>query len=200
MPLKHCLFLSLVVIACMSFSIFARADTLVLGLDETSRGTLGANTALSQDVQASANTTIDGFAFFMSDPSGAPVTYSISDLTTGSTLFSETFDDTTLDPTLTSVAIPAVSQRAWVELYLSSPLTLDAGSDVYAFSISGVGALDVGEDPTTSTEDGLAGVGSPEAGLRVWGLPAVAPEPTPLILLGSGMLALFGVMSGRINP
>jgi hypothetical protein len=36
--------------------------------------------------------------------------------------------------------------------------------------------------------------------LRVWGLPAVAPEPTPLILLGSGMLALFGVMSGRINP
>jgi hypothetical protein len=200
MPLKHCLFLSLFVIACMSFSIFARADTLVLGLDETSRGTLGANTALSQDVQASANTTIDGFAFFMSDPSGAPVTYSISDLTTGSTLFSETFDDTTLDPTLTSVAIPAVSQRAWVELYLSSPLTLDAGSDVYAFSISGVGALDVGEDPTTSTEDGLAGVGSPEAGLRVWGLPAVAPEPTPLILLGSGMLALFGVMSGRINP
>jgi hypothetical protein len=199
MPLKHCLFLSLFVIACMSFSIFARADTLVLGLDETSRGTLGANTALSQDVQASANTTIDGFAFFMSDPSGAPVTYSISDLTTGSTLFSETFDDTTLDPTLTSVAIP-VSQRAWVELYLPSPLTLDAGSDVYAFSISGDGALDVGENPTTSTEDGLAGVGSPEAGLRVWGLPAVAPEPTPLILLGSGMLALFGVMSGRINP
>ena len=200
MQMKHCLFLSLFVVACMSFSIFARADSLVLGLDETSRVTLGANTVLSQDVQASANTTIDGFAFFMSDPSGAPVTYSISDLTTGSTLFSETFDDTTLDPTLTSVAIPAVSQRAWVELYLSSPLTLDAGSDVYAFSISGVGALDVGENPTTSTEDGLAGVGSPEAGLRVWGLPAVAPEPTPLILLGSGMLALFGVMSGRINP
>ena len=200
MQMKHCLFLSLFVVACMSFSIFARADSLVLGLDNTSRVTLGANTALSQDVQASANTTIDGFAFFMSDPSGAPVTYSISDLTTGSTLFSETFDDTTLDPTLTSVAIPAVSQRAWVELYLSSPLTLDAGSDVYAFSISGDGALDVGENPTTSTEDGLAGVGSPEAGLRVWGLPAVAPEPTPLILLGSGMLALFGVMSGRINP
>ena len=200
MQMKHCLFLSLFVIACMSFSIFARADSLVLGLDETSRVTLGANTVLSQDVQASANTTLDGFAFFMSDPSGAPVTYSISDLTTGSTLFSETFDDTTLDPTLTSVAIPAVSQRAWVELYLSSPLTLDAGSDVYAFSISGDGALDVGENPTTSTEDGLAGVGSPEAGLRVWGLPAVAPEPTPLILLGSGMLALFGVMSGRINP
>jgi len=200
MQTKHRLLLSLFVIACMSFSIFARADSLVLGLDNTSHGTLGANTLLSQDVQMSANTTIDGFAFFMSDPSGAPVTYSISDLTTGSTLFSETFDDTTLDPTLTSVAIPAVSQRAWVELYLSSPLTLDAGSDVYAFSISGDGALDVGENPTTSTEDGLAGVGSPEAGLRVWGLPAVAPEPTPLILLGSGMLALFGAMSGRINP
>ena len=200
MQMKHCLFLSLFVVACMSFSIFARADSLVLGLDETSRVTLGANTVLSQDVQASANTTLDGFAFFMSDPSGAPVTYSISDLTTGSTLFSETFDDTTLDPTLTSIAIPGVSKRDWVELYLPSPLTLDAGSDVYAFSISGDGALDVGENPTTSTEDGLAGVGSPEAGLRVWGLPAVAPEPTPLILLGSGMLALFGVMSGRINP
>ncbi len=199
MQMKHCLFLSLFVVACMSFSIFARADSLVLGLDETSRVTLGANTVLSQDVQASANTTLDGFAFFMSDPSGAPVTYSISDLTTGSTLFSEIFDDTTLDPTLTSVAIP-VSQRAWVELYLPSPLTLDAGSDVYAFSISGDGVLNVGENPTISTEDGLAAFGSPEAGLRVWGLPAVAPEPTPLILLGSGMLALFGVMSGRINP
>ena len=199
MQMKHCLFLSLFVIACMSFSIFARADSLVLGLDETSHVVLDANTVLSQDVQASANTTLDGFAFFMSDPSGAPVTYSISDLTRGSTLFSEIFDDTTLDPTLTSVAIP-VSQRAWVELYLPSPLTLDAGSDVYAFSISGDGALDVGENPTTSTEDGLAALGSPEAGLRVWGLPAVAPEPTPLILLGSGMLALFGAMSGRINP
>lgn len=200
MQMKHCLFLSLFVVACMSFSIFARADSLVLGLDETSRVTLGANTVLSQDVQASANTTLDGFAFFMSDPSGAPVTYSISDLTRGSTLFSEIFDDTTLDPTLTSIAIPGVSKRDWVELYLPSPLTLDAGSDVYAFSISGDGALDVGENPTTSTEDGLAGVGSPEAGLRVWGLPAVAPEPTPLILLGSGMLALFGAMTGRINP
>ena len=71
MQMKHCLFLSLFVVACMSFSIFARADSLVLGLDETSRVTLGANTVLSQDVQASANTTLDGFAFFMSDPSGA---------------------------------------------------------------------------------------------------------------------------------
>ena len=200
MQMKHCLYLSLFVIACMSFSIFARADSLVLGLDNTSHGTLGANTLLSQDVQMSANTPIDGFAFFMSDPSGAPVTYSISDLTTGSTLFSETFDDMTLDPTLTNIAIPGVSKRAWVELYLSSPLTLAAGSDVYAFSISGEGALNVGENPTTSTEDGLEAAGSREAGLRVWGLPAVAPEPTPLILMGSGILALLGVMGVRINP
>ncbi|MGA2438772.1 MAG: hypothetical protein ABSF57_09710 [Acidobacteriaceae bacterium] len=189
----HCLPLSLPVFALILSPICARADSLVLGLDRLSAyQTLGANTTLSQDVQVSANTTIDGIAFFMSDPSGAPVTYSITDLTTGSTLFTKTFDDTTPDPTLTRIAIPEGS-RDWVELYLP-PLKLDAGSNVYAFSIRGDGALNIGGDPKSSTGQGLEGAGTPEAGLRVWGSSAVAPEPSPLIMLGTGFLALAGVV------
>ena len=191
----HCLPLSLSLFALILSPICAHADSLVLGLDQSSAyETLGANTTLSQDVQVSANTTLDGIAFFMSDPSGAPVTYSITDLTTSSTLFSRTFDDTSPDPTLTSIAIPEGS-RDWVELYLP-PLTLDAGSD-YAFSISGDGTLNIGGDPTSSTGQGLEAVGTPEVSLRVWGSSAVAPEPSPLIMLGTGFLALIGVVG---NP
>ena len=99
----------------MLLPLCARADSLLLGLSQTSTvDTLLANTTLSQDVQASTDSTLDGMAFYLSDPSGAPITYSISDLTTSSTLFSETFDDTTLDPLLTSIAIPEGS-KAWLE-------------------------------------------------------------------------------------
>ena len=195
----HCIPLSLSVFALILSPICAHADTLQLGLSETTvANRVGANTTMSQDVQVSANTAIDGFAFYMSDPTGAPVTYSITDLTTASTLFTQTFDDTTWDPTLTNIAIPESSKEGWLELYLS-PITLNAGSDIYAFSISGAGALEVGGDPTFFTERSLETSGSPELGLRVWGSSAVAPEPNTLILLGSGasIMAFAGMMRRR---
>jgi len=192
---KYCLSLFLSVVGLILLPLYANADSLVLGLDETTYGRLAANTTLSQDVQVSAPTTVDGFAFFLSDPSGAPVTYSITDLTTGTTLFTETFDDTTLNPTLTNIAIPT-GTRAWLEAYMP-PLTLPAGGDIYQFSLSGAGALDVGVDPASSTGTGMEAVNGPTAGLRVWDPPAVTPEPSPLIMLGTGFLALVGVVG---NP
>jgi len=182
---KHCLHLSLSIGALILLPLCARADSLLLGLSQTSTvDTLLANTTLSQDVQASTDSTLDGMAFYLSDPSGAPITYSISDLTTSSTLFSETFDDTTLDPLLTSIAIPEGS-KAWLELYLP-PTLLPAGSDTYQFSVSGAGSLKVGIDPTSNLEDGLEPVGGSTLGLRLWGSSAATPEPDALVLLGAG--------------
>ena len=191
---KHCLHLSLSIGALMLLPLCAHADSLVLGLNQTSAVyTLNANATLSQDVQASANITLDGMAFFVSDPSGTPITYSISDLTTDSTLFSQTFD-TTLDPSLTSIAIPEGS-KGWLELYLP-PTMLVAGGDTYQFSLSGAGALKVGVDPTSSLENGLEPTGGSVLGLRLWGSSAVTPEPDALALLGTGavFLAFAGAM------
>ena len=118
---------------------------------------------------------IDGMAFYLSDPSGAPITYSITDLTTDSTLFSETFDDTTLNPSLTNIAIPE-GKKDWLEAYLP-PIMLAPGNDIYQFSLSGAGALKVGIDPTSTFDNGLEPEGGAVLGLRVY---AITPEPESL--------------------
>jgi len=180
-------------VALLALPPCARADTLLLALNQTSVvDTLSANASLSQDVQATSNSTLDGMAFFLSDPSGAPITYSISDLTTSSSLFSETFDDTTLDPLLTTIAIPE-GAKAWLELYLP-PTTLLANGDTYQFSLSGAGSLKVGIDPTSTQDVSLQPVGGSTLGLRVLGDSAVAPELDSLLLLGTG--AAFLVFAG----
>jgi hypothetical protein len=188
---KQCPLLSLSIGVLLLAPLRAHADSQVLALNQTSLvDSLSANSTLSQDVLASENTTLDGMAFYLSDPSGAPLTYSISDLTTDSTLFTETFDDTTLDPLLTDIAIPE-GTKEWLELYLP-PTILTGGSDTYQFSVSGAGALKVGVDPTSTSEDGLEPSGAPVLGLRVW---AITPEPDALVLLGTGtgLLALAGL-------
>jgi hypothetical protein len=192
--------LSFAVLLFANFGLAARAkaDALVLGLDQTQVvENVGANTTVGQDVVVNATTTIDGFAFFLGDPSGQALTYTLTDLTTSTVLFSETFDDTTLNPALTNIAIP-VSGRNWLEVYMS-PLTLVAGADIYEFSVSGAGGLRLGTDPTTLTELGLATSGDAEVGLRVWDPPsAVTPEPNPLVLLGTGIMAAAGLMRRRL--
>ena len=38
------------------------------------------------------------------------------------------------------------------------------------------------------------------AGVGAWRISSTAPEQRPLIMFCSGILALVGVMSGRVNP
>lgn len=38
------------------------------------------------------------------------------------------------------------------------------------------------------------------AGVGAWSISSTAPEQRPLIMFCSGILALVGVMSGRVNP
>ena len=45
-----------------------------------------------------------------------------------------------------------------------------------------------------------AGAETLKAGARAWKISAAAPEQRPLIMMCSGILALVGVMSGRVNP
>jgi hypothetical protein len=41
---------------------------------------------------------------------------------------------------------------------------------------------------------------APETGLQAWRISAAAPGQRSLIMFCSGILALAGVMSGRVNP
>jgi hypothetical protein len=197
---------AILVISALGLATRAKADVLVLGLDETIQiDSLGAGSTLTQDVQVSSTTTIDGLAFFLSDSTGKALTYSITDVTTGTLVLSDTFTNTAFTSTVTpgsiSESIPTGS-KDWLELY-TAPITLGAGSDlndIYAFSVSGVGALKVGIDPTSFTEVGFSPTGDgTEVGLRVWDPPtAVTPEPSSLLMLGTGILSAAGVLRRRL--
>jgi PEP-CTERM motif len=193
------LYAAVLMISAFGFATHAKADTLILGLNNTAGfENVAAGQTVSQNVQFSASANIDGFAFYLSDPSGAALTYAITDVTTSTTVFSETFDDTTLDATLTNIAIPE-SSKAWLELYMT-PITINAGNDIYAFSVTGAGPLKVGINPTASTEIGVAPVGDLVLGLRVYDPPpaSVTPEPSSLMLMGTGVLAIAGTMRRRL--
>jgi hypothetical protein len=198
MRLAKSLNFAVLVLSTFAFSTRAKADQVVLGLDTTETfESVGSNQTVSQDATVSTTTTIDGFAFYLSDTSGAPLTYSLTDLTSGTVLFTETVDDTTLDPTLTNIAIPEGTKQ-WLEVYMT-PITLNGGSDIYAFSVSSAGGMKIGINPTAFTEVGMAPSGGLNLGLRVWDPPAPAatPEPSSLVLMGTGVLTAAGAMRRR---
>jgi hypothetical protein len=162
---------------------------------------------VGQAVYVDANTTIDSFGFYLEQRGGGDVDYFILNETTGQTV---------LAPEAVSVA---ASPKQWDYLDLGTQLTLDAG-DTYIFGVYGDNLMTVGMDPLASNSTTISlpasgptsfnftgdtqgsaltgtlntsGLSTADVGLQI----SDAPEPSSLLLLGTGILAAAGLVRKR---
>jgi hypothetical protein len=208
--------LALVILPVLSFPIYAKADSVVFGLTESQDPTtFHAGTGIGQSVLADTTMTIDQFGFDLSEKAGGNVNYFIYDETTSSLVLAP---DAVVAPT---------GAKAFTYLSGLS-VTLDAGNTYYfgvygdnsisvnldptAFSGDGLSLATTGPNSVSVSGDtiGAAMNGSPvlnvdglptdDASLRVYSNdpPAVTPEPSSLVLLGTGILAAAGAMRKRL--
>ena len=205
------IFYSLFVLAIFGSSAIAKADDLVFSLDQTYMPeTFATGDGVAQAVYVDTTTNIDSFGFYVSQRNGGDLDYFIYDETT-STLV--------LGPT--SVAAQA-SPKIW-DMLTGIDVTLDAG-DEYLFGVYGDNYITVGMDPLAYSATGLslptsgpdsyeltgsgvtalsgtinaAGLSTADVGLRIDDPPPPVPEPSSLILMGTGILAAAGMMRSRL--
>jgi hypothetical protein len=206
------IFYSLAVLTLFGASTMAKADNLVFALDQTLLPqSFSTGNGVAQAVDATSTTSIDSFGFYLSQKTGGDVDYFIYDETTATMV---------LDPM--AVATEA-SPKTW-DMLTGIDVTLDAGNE-YLFGVYGDNQITVGMDPAAYSSDGLAlpasgpdsynvtgdtigsalsgtinvdGLSTDDVGLRIVDPPPPVPEPSSLLLLGTGILAAAGAMRSRV--
>jgi hypothetical protein len=199
-------YVALLLFVSLGTALCAKADDIFSLTKTTTHPTFSAGNGVGQAVYVDTTTAIDSFGFFMDQTGGGQVNFFILDESNNDAVI---VNDT--------VAAPG-STKAWT--YLDGfDVTLDAGQ-TYIFGVYGDNNLTVGLDPSATSSDGLSlpvgpssydftgltqgaaisgsinsyGLSTADVGLQV----ADAPEPSSLMLLGSGILAGAAVLRRKL--
>jgi PEP-CTERM motif len=220
MRLIRGLSLALVVLPVLTLPIYAKADTLVYGLTEGETPTVfTSGNGIADAVVADQTMTIDSFGFDLKQTAGGTVDYFILDATTSSFLLSPTAvpgvptgmkQFTLLDLTGPGLTLNAGDLYYFGVFGSGTKLTVNLSpQDFFGDGLS----LATSPTPTSITFDNLAlsssfdgptndaGFSENEASLRIFSndAPGVTPEPSSLVLMGTGILAAAGAMRRRVK-